>query len=304
MQESPRPMAIIGAGTVAQALGRCLHTHREPVIALASRTQASAERAAAFVGSSVQAVTCSAIPRLTNRVIIAVADEGIAPVAKALAAAEMTGIVLHTSGASGLAPLAALREAGVACGVLHPLQTVVSPEHGASQFDGVAFGVAGDREAVDWAEAIVAILNGDVLRLSADNLPSYHAGAVMASNALIAAIDAALVLMRQAGVEPERALRAIGPLSRASVENTLRLGPQAALTGPVVRGDTATVAAHVAAVDRAPTSVAALYRATAQHLLSLAREQELPPTTLRALAQMLECRHVEDHDAREEGSNH
>ena len=74
---------------------------------------------------------------------------------------------------------------------------------GASQFDGVTFGVAGDREAVDWAAAIVAILNGDVLRLSADNLPSYHAGAVMASNALTAAIDAALVLMRQAGVEPE-----------------------------------------------------------------------------------------------------
>ena len=304
MQESPSPIGIIGAGPVAQALGRCLHTHGEPVIALASRTQASAERAAPFVGPSVQAVRCSAIPRLTNRVIIAVADEGIAPVAKALAAAEMTGFVLHTSGASGLAPLAPLREAGVACGVLHPLQTVVPPEHGVSQFDGVAFAVAGDREAVDWAEAIVTILNGDVLRLSPDNLPAYHAGAVMASNALTAAIDAALVLMRQAGVEPEQALRAIGPLSRASVENTLRLGPQTALTGPVVRGDIATVAAHVAAVDRAPTSVAALYRATARHLLSLAQERELPPTTLRALAQMLECRHVEDHDAREDGSNH
>ena len=64
------------------------------------------------------------------------------------------------------------------------------------------------------------------------------------------------------------------------------------------------MAAHVAAVDRAPASVAVLYRATARHLLSLARERELPPTTLRALAQMLECPHVEDHDAREEGSNH
>ena len=298
------PIGIVGAGAVAQALGRLLQTRGEPIVALASRTPASAEQAAAFVGSSVQAVRYSEIPRLTTRVIIAIADEGIAPVAKALAAAELTGIVLHTSGASGFAPLAPLRQVGVACGVLHPLQTVVSPEQGVSQLDGVAFGTAGDPEAVDWAGAIVRLLNGTLLPVAADHLASYHAGAVMASNALVAAIDAALVLMHQAGIEEQLALRAIGPLSRTSVENTLRLGPETALTGPIARGDTATVAAHLAAVDRAPASTAALYRATARHLLSVARDRALPPATARTLTQMIERRDTEDHHAREEGSNY
>ena len=261
-------------------------------------------KAAGFVGSSVRAVRYSEIPRLTTRVIIAVADEGIAPVAAALAAAEMTGLVLHTSGASGLVPLASLRQAGVACGILHPLQTVVSPEQGVRQLEGVAFGTAGDREAVDWAEAIVGRLNGTVLRLAADRLASYHAGAVMASNALVAAIDAAVVLMNQAGVETQLALRAIGPLSRASVENTLRLGPETALTGPIARGDTATVAAHLAAVDRASATTSALYRATARHLLSVAGGRELPPATVRALTHMIDRRDTEDHHASEKGSNH
>ena len=304
MPASPSPIGIIGAGAVAQAVGRLLQTRGEPVVALASRTTASAEKAAAFVGSSVQPVRYTEVQRLATRVIIAVADEGIAPVAEALAAAEMAGIVLHTSGASGLAPLAPLRQAGVACGVLHPLQTVVSPEQGVRQLDGVAFGTAGDPEAVDWAEAIVGHLNGTVLPLAADHLALYHAGAVMASNALVAVIDAALVLMRQAGIERRLALRAIGPLSRASVENTLQLGPGAALTGPIARGNTDTVGAHLAAVDRAPASTANLYRATARHLLSVARERELPPATIRTLTQMIDRRDTEDHYAREKGSNH
>ena len=85
----------------------------------------------------------------------------------------------------------------------------------------------------------------------------------MAGNALTAAIDAALALLTQAGIERDAALRARGPLCRASIANALRLGPADALTGPVRRGDTGTVAAHLAAVDRAPDSVEALYRATA-----------------------------------------
>ena len=304
MQGVSSPIGIVGAGAVAKALGRQLYAAGEPVVVLASRILTCAEQAAAFIDPSVQAVSVAAIPRLTQRVITAVVDEGIAPVAQALAAAEMTGIVLHTSGASGLAPLESLRLAGTACGVLHPLQTVVASGQGGNQFEGVAFSVAGDCKAVEWTEAIVERLHGEVIHLSPDDFPSYHAGAVMASNALIAVIDAALVLMRQAGVDRELAVRAIGPLCLASVENMLQFGPQTALTGPVVRGDIATVAVHLAAVDRTLTSVSALYRATAWHLLSLARGRHLPRETSQAIAGMLERRDREDHNAHEESPNH
>ena len=290
MGHAPEPVGIVGAGAVARALGRELHAAGVPVVALASRTPASARRAAASIDAGVRVVPCADIPHLAQRAIIAVADAGIASVAASLAAAGMRGIVLHTSGASGLAPCAPLQGAGVACGVLHPLQTIVPPEQGASQFRGVAFGVAGDAPAVAWAVLMAERLGGSVLRLSEEDLPAYHAGAVLASNALAAAIDAATVLMAQAGVARADALQAIGPLCRASVDNVLRLGPAAALTGPIARGDCGTVAAHLAAIRRAPAGAADLYRAAARHLLSLAHERQLPPATLQSLARMLDSR--------------
>ena len=290
MQRPPEPVGIVGAGAVAQALGRELHAAGVPVAAVASRTPASASRAAAAIDAGVRAVPLGAIPGVARRVIIAVADAGIGSVAAALADAGMRGVVVHTSGASGLAPCAPLRSAGVACGVLHPLQTIVPPEQGGSRLRGASFGVAGDEPATAWAASVAERLGGTVLRLAEDDLPAYHAGAVLASNALAAAIDAATVLMAQAGVSRHAALEAIGPLCRASVDNALRLGPAAALTGPVVRGDTDTVAAHLAAIQHAPAGAAELYRTATRHLLVLARERQAPPTpvALESLARLLD----------------
>ena len=193
------PIGIIGAGAVAKAVGRQLQLAGEPVVALASRSLASAERAAAFIDASVQTVRVAAIPRLTNRVIVAVVDEGIAPAAQALAAAEMTGIVPHTSGASGLAPLESLREAGAACCTpCNPLSLWNRTDVCSTEWHLRSPVIA---KRFDWAETIVERLQDEVIHLSPDAFPSYHAGAVMASNAVTSVIDAALVLMRQAGVD-------------------------------------------------------------------------------------------------------
>ncbi|MGB7219922.1 MAG: DUF2520 domain-containing protein, partial [Vicinamibacterales bacterium] len=204
------PVAIIGAGAVAQALGRLISLRGGSVVALASRDRTRAERAAAFAGPAVRPVACADVPGLAGRVLIAVKDEGITPVAEELARAGMRrGVALHTCGARGPDALAPLRRAGVACGVLHPLQTVTTPEQGVSNLTGVTYGVAGDAAAIEWAEEIVALLDGRALRVAPECLSAYHAGAVMASNALVAVIDADVVLMGQAGVERQAALRAL-----------------------------------------------------------------------------------------------
>lgn len=173
--------------------------------------------------------------------------------------------------------------------MLHPLQTVASPEQGVESLQGVTFGLAGDGPALDWAEEIVALVDGRPLRIAAERFSRYHAGAVMASNALMAVIDAALVLMADAGVDREAALRALAPLARTSVENAVTAGPRAALTGPIARGDAATVAEHMDALNDAPATVVALYRAAARHLLELARERGLPEANVRALEVVLDA---------------
>jgi predicted short-subunit dehydrogenase-like oxidoreductase (DUF2520 family) len=175
--------------------------------------------------------------------------------------------------------------------MLHPLQTLMSPEQGVRSLSSAAFGLCGDRDAMGWGEEVVCRATGGrgrTLRIDADRLSYYHAGAVMASNALVAAIDAAVILLGRAGVERPQALRALGPLAHASLDNTLANGPQAALTGPVVRGDAATVAAHTRALRDADASVSALYRATTKHLLEIAKQRGLPQESVRAVELALE----------------
>ena len=273
---------------MAQALGRLLCESGEPVVALASRNRAHAEHAARVVGPSVRVVAIDDVPHLATHVLVAVSDSGITPVAEALAAAGMrAGVVLHTCGAKGPDALSALAERGVACGVLHPLQTIVAPEQGITALAGVTFAIVGSGPAREWAEQIVTRLHGRVVHLLADRLSYYHAGAVMASNALVAVLDAALVLMMQAGIARETALAALGPLAGTSLGNVLARGPQGALTGPVVRGDAATVAAHIRAVRDVDPTVARLYEAVTAHLLVLARARGTEADSLHAIEQLV-----------------
>ena len=292
-----------------------------PIVALASRTRSRAEQAARFISESVEpgglragsektrpthvgrvppsvlVVDIAQVPQLATRVLIAVSDRAIEPVAEALASAGMrSGAALHTCGARGPDALTALRIKGVACGTLHPLQTIMTPEQGVNSFGEATFGLSGDREAILWADEIVETVGvatgGDPrsLRIDADRSSYYHAGAVMASNALMAVLDAAMILMVHAGVDRDAALRALGPLARTSLQNALASGPQAALTGPVVRGDAATVAAHTEALRSVEPTVARLYEASAMHLLQLARQRGLSDASVRAVELVLDKR--------------
>jgi predicted short-subunit dehydrogenase-like oxidoreductase (DUF2520 family) len=282
------PVGIIGSGAVAQALGRVLYDRGVPIVALAARDSRRAAGAAAFIGLSVRSVTVKEIARLAAHLIIAVSDEAIGRVARELADAGMhDGIVVHTCGARGPQALAPLDSAGLACGVLHPLQTVPSPDLGIERLLHVTFGVGGDPRAVAWADRIVSVLEGRVLLVAAGGFPAYHAAATLAGNSVAAFVDAALLLMGRAGVEAQAALEALAPLCRASVENVLAIGPTAALTGPIARGDATTVRAHLEALADAPEGVAELYCAAGRRLLEIARRRHLDEEASLRIAGLL-----------------
>jgi len=275
------PIAIAGAGRVGQALGRLLRA-----TAIANRTPAHAAEAAAFTGA--QAVSYADLPNHATHIIIAAPDDAIPEVARLLADAGMhAGAALHTSGARGPEVLAPLAGAGVSCGTLHPLQTIANPEEGVAALPGAAFAIDGAPEALAWANEIVAALGGIALRIPPESRAVYHAAAVMASNCIIATLAAAVALMQEAGLDEPTALRALAPLARTSLENALRLSPTAALTGPIQRGDSETVRAHLAALATAPPEIANLYRAAGLETLALARRRGLPEPTARRIADLL-----------------
>jgi len=290
-EASPRAaIGIVGTGSVAQALGHLLYARGAPIVAVTSRTPSRAREAAAFIGPAVEVLPCAEFARKVSRVLIATSDAEITPAAERLADAGLRhSVVLHTCGARGPEALAPLRASGNACGVCHPLQTFTDPQQGADALTGAAFGISGDGEARLWAEEIGAMLGGWTLPVDADSMAAYHAGAVMVSNSQPALIEGALQAWALAGIDRSTALTALGPLSRRALDNALRLGPEDALTGPVSRGDAATVRAHVAALASAPAHVDNLYRAVAQTLLVLARRRGLSEIQLQEIAGALDA---------------
>lgn len=284
---SNSPVGIAGAGRVAQALGRLLKTRGEPVTFVASRTIDHARTAARFIGGDVQAVSYAELAEHAGRVLVAVPDSALEAVAAAVGA--KSGIVLHTCGTSGPEALRAVVEAGVSCGTLHPLQTISDPESGVEALVGAAFSISGDPAALDWAEHIARTANGRVLRIASEHRPLYHAAAVMASNYLTALLGAAQTLLCAADVDPEEALQALGPLARTSIENALRQGPVAALTGPIERGDVSTISLHLDALADIRGPIRRLYRAAGLQTLELARQKGLCPERAAATERLLDA---------------
>lgn len=286
MDSQRNEIAIAGSGPMAQALGRLLHERGARIVALGSRSATHAARAAAFIGRGVRPVTYGELPALSSNLLIAVTDRAIPEVAHLLAESDGNGkIAVHTCGAQGPEALDVMRTRGFACGVLHPLQTVPTAEQGVTALPGVPFGISGDQLAVDWAESLVTLLEGLPLRVASGRFAMYHAGAALAGNGAFALVDTAVRLLVEAGIERTRALEAIGPLCRRSLENALTTGAQA-LTGPVARGDVDTVKSHVDALADDPHA-AALYKAVALVLVDLARSRGADEQALLALGDAL-----------------
>jgi predicted short-subunit dehydrogenase-like oxidoreductase (DUF2520 family) len=269
------PIGIAGAGRVGQALGRLLRERGEPVAAIAGRDPQRTEAAAAFVGGEAKPLQYTELPAHVGRVLVTVPDDAVTSVAGILAGAGMrSGIALHTCGALGPDALAPLQAQGVSCGALHPMQTIATPEKGLTALTGAtAFGITASGAAADWAAEIVRLLGGEALYIRPEQRTLYHAAAVMASNYLVGLIDAAAVLMEQAGIEREQALRALAPMIRASTENALALGPLGALTGPIERRDLGTVATHLRALSQVPESIEKLYRQVGLHVLGMSQKR-------------------------------
>ncbi len=282
------PIAIAGAGRLGQALGRLLRRAGEPVAAIASRRPEHAEMGAKFVGGGAKGASYSQLPSMAARILVTVSDDAITDVARLFARTGMKrGVVLHTCGSKGPDVLSPLADRGVSLGVLHPLQTIPSPEQGVTVLPGVSFGVTAEGAAFEWAERIVKLLGGRLLVVEAGSRPLYHAAGVMASNYMVALLDASVALMEAAGIEARDALPALEPLAEAARRHAFELGPAEALTGPILREDLRTVEAHLQAVDRAPETVSGLYRAAGLRTLDIARRRGLDEAVAGQIERML-----------------
>lgn len=188
----------------------------------------------------------------------------------------------HTSGgrpASDLGPLTAeVSDREPALASLHPLCAVARPDPDA--FRGVTFGVEGDPEGVEAATAVAETVGRRAVRVPSDAKARYHAGAVFASNLLAACLGTGLRQVRNVAGD-EVSLDDLLPLARSALEQVDRHGLAEGATGPLVRGDVATVEGHLQALD---PSALRVYASLTAELLSHA---DVPPGVRRAVEDAL-----------------
>jgi predicted short-subunit dehydrogenase-like oxidoreductase (DUF2520 family) len=200
---------------------------------------------------------------LSYVIVIATPDDAVSNLARELArmgGEELRGrVVLHTSGAQDSRVLAPVKEFGAATGSMHPLQTFSGV--GVPDLAGKAFVVEGDVIAVRAARQIARALGGSPVQIAAGKKVLYHAAAALAAGHVLALEEAATQLLISLGMKRSEATRALLYLTRQVLDNFERVGPHAAWTGPLARGDYRIVESHLRALSDSRVEVAAAYDA-------------------------------------------
>ena len=236
-------ITIIGAGKVGSALARSLALQGYEIVGVSSRSAASAGRLAEKVGAKVFDDSQDALRR-SDAILICTPDGEIAKVACSLADKSAPKIALHTAGSLGRKPLQALQDAGWETGCLHPLQTLAGDDP-PYVWQNVFFAVDGSEQALALAKKIATDLGGEPFALKEHDRPHYHAAACAASNYLTVLVQWAVRRYAEIGFASENALQALLPLMQGTLANLERVGAEAALTGPISRGDAVTLEAHL-----------------------------------------------------------
>jgi predicted short-subunit dehydrogenase-like oxidoreductase (DUF2520 family) len=294
MTMSERTVAIIGAGRVGTAVGRLLARAGWQVAGVVSRSMATARAAAQFIGAGTPMIDAPLAAASADLIFITTPDGSIRNVCKEIAGnIRKKSIVLHMSGAHTLDLLDAARQAGAYRAVVHPLQSIPSAEQGTKNVPGSYFRIEADPEAGAMARELVQALGGKELALPrwrSDNTSAslYHAGAVAVSNYFVAVIEYGLRFYQVLGANKQEALRAVLPLIKGTLGNIEKLGTTQALTGPIARGDAATVQEHLKAMRERAPGLEPLYRELAKQTIAIARERGLPETQVLELLKLLQ----------------
>jgi predicted short-subunit dehydrogenase-like oxidoreductase (DUF2520 family) len=288
-------VGVISAGRVGAALGCALEQAGHVVVACSAVSHASRERARRRLPDTA-ILPVHEVAARAELVLLAVPDAELASVVSGLAATQAVRpatIVVHTSGANGIGVLAPLTGQGCLPLAIHPAMTFTGSDEDIERLRDSCFGItAADDVGYAIGQSLVLEMGGEPFRVREDARTLYHSALAHAGNHIVTVVADAVEALRAALCGTELlgqqlvddapggiAERVIGPLTRAAVENTLQRG-QAALTGPVARGDAGVVAAHLRALAEVDPQLAQAYRTNS---LRTAQRAHAPAEVFAAL---------------------
>jgi predicted short-subunit dehydrogenase-like oxidoreductase (DUF2520 family) len=280
-------VGVIGVGRagapMAAALGRAGH----PVVGAHAVSGRSRRRVEEFLPGT-PLMSTEAVMAAADLVLLTVPDDVLSGLVAGLAetgAVTPGQFLVHASGRYGIAVLEPATRLGALPMALHPVMTFPGARSDVDRLTGCPFGVTAPAVLRPVAEALVVEMGGDPVWVPEAARPLYHAALANGANHLVTLVAQTLDLLATAGVEEPAAL--VRPLLTTALDNVLAMGDDA-LTGPVARGDAATVAAHLEALSRAAPEARAAYvamaRLTADRALAAGR---LAPAAAEALLDVL-----------------
>jgi predicted short-subunit dehydrogenase-like oxidoreductase (DUF2520 family) len=205
-------------------------------------------------------------------VFLTVPDDAVASVASELRLYGGQGIV-HTSGALPASVLVSAQAAGTSAASFHPLVAFADVDGSLAALKGATVALEGDESLLGILSDLAWDIGAQPVRLPPGGKAAYHAAAVLAAGGFVGLLDAIAELGRGAGLDERGSLAIYGPLIRQTLANAERLGIEAALTGPLLRGDVGTVDAHLEVMNRLAPGAGDLYRAAARREVALAERR-------------------------------
>lgn len=280
-------LAVIGAGRLGASMALAMRAKGADLVAYSCLTAEGCDRARRFLGLEATP-DLVALARLRPDVyVITVPDASLPEVAARLAceiqasreAPANSPLVLHASGANSVEELAPCADAGAATLAFHPLQTFSEPLTGSTRFAGSAIAVTPGPgphydQARDFGFRLAGSLGSKPFLLDDDQKVLYHAAACVASNYLVTLEHCARRIFVEAGMPEDEAVAYFMPLVRGAIDNLALQGPVTALTGPLSRGDTNTIAAHLRELADQMPDLVPLYKTLGLATLDLVRVRD------------------------------
>ncbi len=287
---------VIGCGKVGRTLTR-LFVEKGLVsrLCLVSRSLDSAKSARDFIGLGDPKNSIAELPA-ADVWMIAAGDARLSAIARELAdvgAQSSRNLIFHCSGAVDSSVLLPLRARSVLLGSVHPIRSFADPELAHRLFCGTSCALEGEPEAIELLHALFSAIGAETFELSAESKSRCHAGHVIVSNYLVALLDVGRRVYESAGVPDDSIDSFMSSLAQGTVENVKALGIAGALTGPIVRGEIATVSQQLESLRQEPklSDAASVYSLMGQVATRIAeRKGALSCEDVKRLTELLQGR--------------
>ena len=263
-------VGFIGAGKVGVTLGKYFSIHGLDVCGYYSKNELSSKEAAEFT-TSKSFNNLKQLVDTCNLLFITTPDDTIENIWFDLQKFDLEGkIICHTSGSFSSSIFSNIDTSGAFGYSIHPLYPFSDKFNTYKNLDKAYFSIEGSLEFFDEMKALLEAFGNKVICLRASEKPLYHLSNVTVSNLVLSILNIGTGYLEQCNVPHQEALNALLPLIEANLTNIKTKGFEAALTGPIERGDIKTIQKHLYVM---PSEDVILYKRLSLNLVKLAEEK-------------------------------